>query len=117
MPWEKDPMLPRPLSTVRALTTDYKALLDGCHAGTGCPTGSRTVHDRSRVRLPWAWLSHDLVASLSPALLNKEHENSFAIAPAAASRPHSPSLDAITALRSPLGHPQPLAPCLAELWL
>ena len=63
------------------LTTDHEAPLDGCHAGTGCPTGSRTVHDRSRVRLPWAWLSHDLVASLSLALLTKERKIGFANAP------------------------------------
>ena len=114
---EKNPMPPRSLSVVHALTTDLESPLDGCHAGTGYPTGSRTVHDRCRALLPWPWLSRDLVAPLSPALLTKEREIGFANAPAAASRPRSPSLDTIIALRAPIGHPQPLAPCLAELQL
>ena len=41
-------MPPRPLSAVCALTTDRETQLEGCHAGTSCPTGSRTVRDRCR---------------------------------------------------------------------
>ena len=77
-------MPPRSLSVVRALTTDNEAPLDGCHADTGCLTGSRTVRDRCRARLLWPWPSHDPIASLSPTFLTKEHEIGFANAPAAA---------------------------------
>jgi len=117
MPWGVNPMPPRPLSTVRALTTDCKALLDGCHAGIGCPIESHTMRDRYRARLPWPWPSRDPVASLSLAFLTKEHEIGFANAPTAASRPRSPSLDAITALRAPLGHPSRSLHAMAELRL
>ena len=86
-------MPPQPFSAVCASQPTAKPL-DGCHGGTGCPTGSRTMHDHYRASA-MAMAQPCSCPLPVPHLLDHR-------APTIASRPRSPSLDTITALRAHL---------------